>query len=186
MVLGVCLELGEPDDFLGVDALAINHGRDLPVGTAGVEADAAAVQIAADGFGDLVGSGAIFQRQVNDLQIPLIELVEEGKVKMPLALGVVGLFQPLGKLAASADAHPEAADGPQQELNIALHVAVVGLGHFRRAMDAGVVDGNAALVPLNGDGDGLLRVLQIGGAPHAEGDKLRVQFGRMLHVVFDA
>ena len=69
MVLGVCLELGEPDDFLGIDALAVNHGGDLPVGAAGVEADAAAVQIAADGFGDLVGSGAIFQRQVNDLQI---------------------------------------------------------------------------------------------------------------------
>ena len=64
--------------------------------------------------------------------------------------------------------------------------SVIRLRHVRRAMDAGVVDGNTALVPLNGNGDGLLRVLQIGGAPHAEGDKLRVQFGRMLHVVFDA
>ena len=186
MVLGIRLELGEPDDLLGIDALAVDHGRDLPVGTAGVEADAAAVQIAADGLGHFIGGGAGVQGQVNDLQVALVELVEEGEFKVTFPLGVVGLFQPLGKRAAAADAHPETADGPQQELDIALHIAVVGLGHFRRAVDAGVVDGNAALVPLNGDGDGLLRVLQIGGAPHAEGDKLLIQLGRMLHVVFDA
>ena len=88
MVLGVCLELGEPDDFLGVDALAVDHGRDLPVGTAGVEADAAAVQIAADGFGDRDWRpGQSSRGRSTIFQIPLIELVEERIVKMPLALG---------------------------------------------------------------------------------------------------
>ena len=92
VILGIGGDFGMPDHFFGVDGLSVHYGGHLSVGTAGIKADAAAVQIAADGFGDLVGSGAIFQRQVNDLQIPLIELVEERKVKMPLALGVVGFF----------------------------------------------------------------------------------------------
>ena len=36
--------LGEPDDLLGEDALAVDDGGHLAVGAAGIEADAAAAQ----------------------------------------------------------------------------------------------------------------------------------------------
>ena len=105
---------------------------------------------------------------------------------MTLPLGVIGLFQPLGKRAAAADAHPEAADGPQQELDIALHVAVVGLGHFRRAVDLRLTDGDLALIALERDGQGLFRAPGIGLEPHAEGDKVRIELRHMLDGIFNA
>ena len=48
------------------------------------------------------------------------------------------------------------------------------------------MDGNTVLFTLDGDGDGLLCVLQIGSAPYTEGNKLRIQLGSVFHLVFDA
>ncbi len=42
MILGVGLELGKPDDLLGIYRLAVDNGGDLSVASACVEAYAAA------------------------------------------------------------------------------------------------------------------------------------------------
>ena len=103
--------------------------------------------------------------------------MEEVVVEGPLAvLGIVGL-ELLGDMVAAADIDLEAADGPQQELDQPLHIAVVCLGHVGGAVDEGLADGDLAPVPLNGDGDGLFGILQIGVHPHAEGNEAGVQLG---------
>ena len=186
VIVRILLKLGEPDHFLGVDTLTVDDGGDLPVGAAGIKADAAAVHVAADGLRNLIGGGAGLQRQIQNFQIPLIELVHKVKVKLALTVSGIALLQPLGQLRAAADGNPEAAGGPQQELHIPLHIAVIRLRHFRRAMDKGVMDGDTVLVPLQSDGNGLRRILQISGPPDTKGDKLGVQLGGMLHLIFNA
>ena len=174
--------LGEPDNFLRVNSLAVNDSGDLPVGSAGVEADAAAVQMAAQGLGSLVGSGALIQRQRNDLQLLLIKLLEEVIVKSTLAIDRIGGLQFLGQLITAADIDLEATDGPQQELHIPLHIPVVSLSHFSGSVDLGVVNGNIALILFNSNGNGLSSTLQVALCPQAEGDKFRIQFRDILHV----
>ena len=186
VVVGILVQLGEPDDLLGVDALAVDNGGYLPVRAAGVKADAAAVHIAAHRLGDLVGGGAGLQRQIKDFQLLLVELLHKAIVEFPLTAGLVSRLQFLRQLGAAADGDLKAADGPQQELHIPLHIPVVGFRHVGGAVDEGVVHGDPAPVTLHGDGDGLLRVLQVGLPPDAEGDKGGVQLGGMLHLVFNA
>ena len=101
-------------------------------------------------------------------------------------MGGVGLPQPPGKLRAAADTHPEAAGGPEQEFYISLQIAIVGILHLRRAVDKRMVDGDTALVTLQSDGDGLLRVLQIGFPPDAKGDEAGVQLRGVLHWIVNA
>ena len=180
------MELGIPDHFLGVDAFTVHHCGDLPVGAACVKADAAAVHVAAHGLRLFIGGGAAFQRQVQDFQVPLVELVHKGEVKVPLTFGGVGLLEPLRQLGAAADGHPEAAGGPEQELDVTFYIPIIGLGHIFRAVDEGVVDRYVALIPLNGDGNGLFCILQVGGAPDAEGNEFRVQLGGVFHIVGNA
>ena len=186
LVVGIGVQLGEPDDLLGVDGLAVDDSGNLPVGAACVKADAAALHVTAHGLGGLVGGGALGQGLVDDLQLPLVELEEEGVVEITLAALGVGSLQPCGQGGAAADGDPEAADGPQQELDVTLHIAVVGLGHFGGAVDEGLVDGNLALVALNGDGDGLLCAVEVSGAPDTEGDEALIQLRSVLHFIVNA
>ena len=80
----------------------------------------------------------------------------------------------------------EAADGPQQEFYIALDIAIIGLGHFRRAVDLRLTDGDLALIALERDGQGLFCAPGIGLEPHAEGDKVRIELRHMLDGIFNA
>ena len=172
-----------PDHLLRVDTLAVDHSGDLAVGSTGIKADAAAIHMTTDGAGGLIGLGAGTQGQIQDLQLALIELLEEIIVEESDTLGGVGLLQLLSDLAAAADAHTEATDGPQQELDIALHIAIVSLSHLGGTVDEGVTDGNMALIPLHSDGEGLLSTLEVGIRPDTEGDKLRVKGRNMLQIV---
>ena len=183
LVLGIGLGLGMPDHFLGVNALAVDDSGDLTVGTAGIKADAAAVHVAADGTGGLVGSGAGAQGQIQDLQLALVELLEEVVIEEADTVSGVGLLQLLGDLGATADTDLKTADGPQQELDIAFHIAVVRISHFGSAVDIGVAHGNMTLVTLNSNGDGVLGALQISIGPNAEGDKIRVQRRNVLQII---
>ena len=186
VVIRVLLEFGEPDHFFGVNALAVNHSRNLPVGTAGIKANAAAVHMSTHRLSHFIGLRALLQGQAQNLQGCFIDLMEEGAVKMPRSVRGVVFLQPLSQIGAAAHGYPEAAGGPEQEFDIPLHIPVVGLSHFRGAVDAGVVDRDAALVPLNSDGDGLLGVLQVNFPPDTEGDEGGVQFGGVFHLVVNA
>ena len=164
----------------------VDDSGNLTVGSACVETDTAAVHITAHGLSNLVCLGTCLQRQIQNLQSFFVQLLYKGIVELTLALGSIGCLQLLGQLGAAADGNTETADGPQQELHIALHIAVVCLRHFGSAVDKGMVNRNTALIPLNGDGNGLLCILQICRTPHAKGNEGGIQLGGMLHLIFNS
>jgi hypothetical protein len=49
-----------------------------------------------------------------------------------------------------------------------------------------VADGDTAVVTLNGDGHGVLCVLQIALHPYTEGDETGIQDGNVLHIKLNA
>ena len=161
--------------------MTVDHRGNLPVGAAGVEADAAAVQVAPHGGGGLSDLGAVLQGQIQDLQLLLVKLIEEGAVKIPLPAGGIGLLQPPGQLRAAAYRYPETAGGPQQKFHIPLHIPVIRLRHLGRAVDKGVVYRNLPLVPLHRNGNRHLGVLEVSLPPNSEGNERRIQLRGMLH-----
>ena len=169
---------------LGVDGLPVDDGGDLPVGAAGVKADAAAVQVAADGLGLLVGGGEVLLGAEHDLEAPLEDVVHKVPVEVPDAAGHIGLLQLFRGLLAAADGDPPAAHAPEQELDGALHEAVVGLGKAL-VPEEGLKDGNAPVVPLHGHLEGPAGFTQKGVRPDGEGDEARLQGGLVGIVVFD-
>lgn len=126
-----------------------------PSAHAGLIVDARMASASGMTFRSFVCVGVIAQGQVNDLQRPLVELLEKVIVKCPLAFRSIGLLQPLCKRGAAAHGHPEAANGPQEELYIPLNEPVVGIGHFCSAVNSGVMDGGLTVLPLNSNGEGL-------------------------------
>ncbi len=64
MVIRVLGHLGMPDHFLGEKGLAVHHRANLAVASARVKADAAAIQVLADGAGAFLGrlnAGRVFR-----------------------------------------------------------------------------------------------------------------------------
>ena len=84
-----------PDDLLGIDGLAVDDCGDLAVGAARVKADAAALHMAADGDGGLVGLRQLFRRAVDDLERHLIHILHELYVERALAREGIGALQAL-------------------------------------------------------------------------------------------
>ena len=142
--------------------------------------------MAADGDGGLVCLRQLLGRAVDDLERHFIDVLHELYVERALAREGIGALQALRQRAVAADPDAEAADGPQQEFYIALDIAIIGLGHFRRAVDLRLTDGDLALIALERDGQGLFRAPGIGLEPHAEGDKVRIELRHMLDGIFNA
>ena len=142
--------------------------------------------MAADGNGGLVCLGAVRRGAVDDLERDLIDILHELHVKGALALQRVGLLQTLCQCAVAAEVDAEAADRPEQEFDVALDIAVIGLGRVSRAANFGVVDGNFALVAFDGDGDGLFRFLFIRVDPDAKGDELRIKLRQIANGIIDS
>ena len=140
----------------------------------------------ADVDGGLVRFGAVLRLAVDDLKGDFVDVLHELDVEFALALEGVGLLETLRQRAVAADIDAEAADRPQQELDVALHEAVVRLGELRCAVDLCVVDGDLALVALDGDGQWLGRALFIGVDPHAEGNEILVELRQVLDLIVDA
>ena len=112
VVIGVFVQLGEPDDLFRVDTFAVDHSGDFSIGAACVKTDAAAIHIPAHRFRLFVGGRAGIQRKVENLQILLVHLLDESAVKLTFAGGRVGILESLGQLRAAADGNLEPADGP--------------------------------------------------------------------------
>ena len=66
VVIGVGIDFGQPDHLFGEDGLAVDDRGDLAVGSAGVEADAAALQMTAHGLGAVARFGNLIHQ--NDLE----------------------------------------------------------------------------------------------------------------------
>ncbi len=81
-----------PDDLLGIDAFAVDHGGDLAVAPARVEADAAAVHMPAHGNGLPAALRKLLLLACFNRKPALKHVVHELRVKGALAAGRVGGF----------------------------------------------------------------------------------------------
>ena len=142
--------------------------------------------MSADGDRGLVGLGTVLYGAVDDLKGHLVDILHELDIKFSLALESVGLLQPLCQRGVAADIDAEAADGPEQEFDVPLHIAVIRLPQGLGSVNFRVMHGDLALVALDGDGQGLFRALFVGVDPDAEGNEVAVQAGEILYRVFNA
>ena len=174
--------MGEPDDLLGEDALAVDDSGDLAVGAAGVEAYAAAAEVAADGL--RIG---LFRRQgvaEDDLEGPLVDAGHEIRVEGAAALGRVGGADALKDTHVAAYIDLPAAEEPEHGLDHAVGVVYISLSKIGRAVDEGVHDGDLAAGTLHGYAEGLLRALEEGGVELVQRDVVPVELGDVFDVDF--
>jgi hypothetical protein len=123
VVLRIALEIRIPDDFLGKHHLAIDHRRTFAVGPAEVEADPAAVQIAAEGHGAFVGCGQLVRghRLDHDMFAENLMADEFPIERTGTGLGV-DLAQRGGHVRSAGQEQAAAALLPEQKLEEALDV----------------------------------------------------------------
>ena len=160
VIVGVGIHLGEPDDFLGIDALAVHHSGDLAVGAACVKTDAAALQMAAHLLGGVLGLGHLVHQ--HDLKGVLKDVGHVIKVEVLLAAGGVSLLQIVVGVLVAGYIYLEAALHPQDGLDQTVHIVVIRLGHLWGAVNKGVAGGHLAVGTLHSDGHGLLGRFQEG------------------------
>ena len=79
-----------------------------------------------------------------------------------------------------------AALHPQDGLDQAVEIVPVGLGHLRGVVDEGVADGHLAAGPLHGDVHRLFGGGQEGPVELEDGQKIRVQRGKVFYRYLDA
>ena len=184
VVLGIGVGLGEPDHLLVVDALPVDHGADLAIAAAGIEADPAPVQVPPNGLGCV-----LFRREtvgIHHLEGVLKDVGHEVEVEVPAALIRKGPFQILIHIPVAGHVYLEAPLHPQQGLHQPIEVVPVRRGVFRGAVDEGVHPGDLAVGPLHGEAQGLLRRGQKGFVVEAQGDEAGVQPGVIGHGYPDA
>lgn len=109
-----------PDHLLGIHRLAVNNGGDLPVGTTGVEADAAAVEMAADPPGAAARLREVRLRHGLQQEGTLEHRLHEVHVEFPGAAAAIDIPQRRCQSVAAADVDVPAAHAPQQQLDGAL------------------------------------------------------------------
>ena len=183
VVVRVGGRLGEPDHLLGEDALAVDDGGDLPVAAAGVKADAAPVQVAANGLGAVLG---LRQGLAGDhLEGTLKNICHVVPVKGLAPAGGVRLLQIGADVLAAPNVDFEAALHPQDGLDHPVDVVAVGLPHLRRAVDKRLAHGHLAVGALHGQAQGLLGVLEERLVELIQGQIIRVQLGAALDRDFD-
>ena len=145
-----------PDDLVGIDHLAVDDGGHLAVAPAGVETDAAAVEMAARG-----ARAALLRRRIRgiggilDLKGALVLAGHEIAVKLARTAYGIGVANALVQRSGAGDDDLVSAVRPQHRLDDALDVGIVA-----RVVDAVAehVHGDRlgiAVVAHDGDGDSL-------------------------------
>ena len=173
VVLGIGGHLRVPDHLLGEHGLPVHHGGHLPVGPAGVEANAAAVYMPADGLGHVPLLGDLVAD--DHFEGPLVHAGHEVGVKGPGSGEGVGLLQIGTDPLVAADIDLPAALHPQQALHQPVHVVAVGLIPLVGAVDEGMAHRHLSPVPLHGDGHRLSGRGQKGLVESHHGEKFPVQ-----------
>ena len=184
VVVGVLGDLGIPHDLLGEYALAVDDRADLAVASAGVEADAAAVHVAAHGLRIAVlGGHGVAEHH---LEGALVDIGHEVRVKLTRAAGAIGVLYGLVHGLAAAYIDLEAALHPEKHLYQAVNVVLVRLVHLRCAVDEGVVHRYFSAGALHGQRDGLGGSAEKGGEKFAQGDEAGVELRQVFDGDFDS
>ena len=155
VVLGIGVHLGEPNYLLGVDGLPVHHRRNLAVRTAGVEADAAAVHVAANGLGIVLGLGDLVAE--HHLKGMFKDVCHVVKVEILNASGGKVLPEIPGYSFLPGYVDLKATLHPQDGLDQAVDIVPVGRLHFRGAVNKGAADRHLAAGALHGDVHRLFR-----------------------------
>ena len=178
VIIGVGGHLGEPHDLLGIDALTVDDSGDLPVGAAGVKADAAPLQMPAHLLGGILGCGNLIHQ--NDLKGALKNVGHVVEVEILLAPGGVGALQIVVSLFVSGHVNFEAALHPQDGLDQSVNIIMVGRRHFRRTVNKGTAGCHLAVRPLHRNGHGLFGSRQKSPVEFQDGNERRVELGGVL------
>ena len=184
VVVRVGVDFGEPHHFLGEHRLAVDDGGHLPVGAAGVEADAAAVQVAADGLGVAALLGHLVAG--DDLKGVLVHVGHVVPVEGLAAGGGIVDVHPVRQLLAPGQIHPEAAVHPQHGLDDPFHIIFVGGGKGGIAVHLHVPHRHLAVGAFHGHVQGLVRPGQESAVELGQRNKAGVQLGDILHRNFNA
>ncbi|MEZ4767990.1 MAG: hypothetical protein R2844_06125 [Caldilineales bacterium] len=118
-----------PDDLVAPYRLPVEHGRHFEVGRAQVEADAAAVQVAAERLAGFLLRRRLVGRAGDDCERPLVDgLAHEVIVESPRPVRRVNAADVVSNARRPAHRDLPAAPGPEQELDQPLGVGQVGSG----------------------------------------------------------
>ena len=176
-----------PDDLFGIDGLTVDDRGDLAVAPAGVEADAAAVEMAARR-----ARAALARRRVRgigevfDFKRPLILARHEIAVEFARAANGIGVADALVQRLRAGDDDLVSAVGPQHRLDDALDVGVVArvvgaVAEHVHVDRLGVIvvahDGNGNPLRVVGVGDGLAERARF----KRHGAELGIEYGLDLH-----
>ena len=179
MVIGVGIGLGEPDHLFGIHRLAVDNGGNLPVGAAGIKANAAALEVAANLLGSVLALGhGIHQQNLEGMLKDVCHIVP---VEFLLAAGAVDAAQVVINHLIAADIDAEAALHPQQEFHQPVDVEAIRLLHLGGTVDEGMAAGHFALGPLHGNGYRLFGICQEGLVEQMQRDEFRIQLGTVLN-----
>ena len=196
VVIDVLLEIRVPDDLLAVDGFPVFDRRAFAVGAAEVEADPAAVEVAAEFDADLPGGGGRLERAVLDRELPVVDppahhVVIEGA----FAAGGVGAPERVTDPGAAADGEFPAAPRPEQEFDDPLDVAEVEFEVlFRIRLNHRVEAGTGAVGALQHEREfdrcaGRRRQTAEFAVPQRGGHEARIEFrqvpGRNRKVLHD-
>ena len=184
--MGVRLQFGVPDHLFGVHALAVDHRGHLTITAAGIEADAATIQVASNGSGGRFLRRGILQRAGFYHKGLLIYPLHKMHVKIPQTAISIGFLNLSADHFAAGDDDLIAARHPQQGLDDTLHeteILLVVAGAV--GIDTGLIGGGVPLVALNSDNQILPHLGS--GLPHfaahqRHGHIAGVQFGFNLQI----
>ena len=180
MVIGVGVGLGEPDHLLAVNALPVDDGGHLAVTAPRVKADAASLQMTADGLGDAFLLRHLVHPQ--DFKGMFKDVAHVVEVKVPGTAGGVTLLHFVTNPLVSRQIDPEPTLHPQEGLDDTFDVVGIGGEHLLGAVDAGGVDRHLPPGTLHRHMEGLTCGFQKAAVKDTQGQKFRVQRGEMLHM----
>ncbi len=154
VVVGIGLRAGRPGDLLAPDRPAVDDGRDLVVAGAEVEADAAAVEMAAREADRLAGFREGRGAVEGDLERLPVDAGHGPDVEGPgTAFGVLGL-EAAADPGRSLEVDAPPAARPEQELDRALDHPVGGFGIGVFAGEGRVEDRDEPVLALDGQPQG--------------------------------
>ena len=123
MIFGIWLDLRVPRRLFGKDGLAINHGGHFVITRAEIETDTATLEMTAGGELHFLRLRHLAGQGNNNLQFFTVGERHHFTIELPGAARGVNLAQIFTDGLGSAHIDLPAADGPEQELHVALDIA---------------------------------------------------------------
>ena len=134
--------------------LAVNDGGNLAVGTAGVEADAAAVEVTSYGSGRFAGNGSMFKVGHDDFKRVFIASCHESVIKVTEFAFFISFFDLFADDGCACDDDLVAASDPEESFYDTFDITEVDVIFSDAVLVySGLESGNVTVVSFNTDND---------------------------------